>query len=359
MKKKLLAVIVVVLMLVTVFAGCAKADAPAAPAPAPADSGSSAAAPAAEEPAAGGKTFGYLAWALSDEWNAYGNEAFIWCAEQDGNTVITLDCQKDPESQVSQAEELINKGVDGISIFPCSPEAGATIVRMANEAGIPIAVENIFLPDDASAGEVVGQVACQYGDIGYAAVEYAAKTWPGAKLLYVHGGPGVGVYEDYKIGVDKALEDYKSDIELVGLVNGNWETEASYNVTMDFITSGKSDFDVVFANNDLQAVGVYNALKENGMEDIPVLSTGGSEQGYAMIKDGQEYANMTAPVNIQGIIVYQFLAKATSGQTVAQKKIPLPVIPVDTTNIDTAWIKWSDNDAASAYVTANVPELAR
>lgn len=363
MTKKVFAVLMALLMVAAMVAGCASTSpAPASEAtPAPAQESKPADTPAskAEEPApqeaTKNFTLGYLAWGLTDEWNLYGCEAFKWAAAKKGCEVITLDCQKDPEKQVSQAEELINRGVDAISMFPCTPEVGATVTRMCNVAGIPIAIENIFLPDDGSAGEIVGQVACRYSDIGYTAVKYAAETWPGCKLLYVHGGPGLGVYEDYKVGVDQALEEFKGKIELVGLMNGNWETEASYNVTQDFISSGKSDFDVVFANNDLQAVGVYNALKENGMENIPILSTGGSEQGYEMVKSGQEYANMTAPVNLQGEIVFRFLWQHLNNVSISETKIPLPVIPVDQTNIDTDWIKWSDYEAAERYIGGITP----
>jgi len=357
-KKTIVLVLAVMLILIGSLAGCAANDAPA-PAPAAPDSSAPADTPAADT--GGGYTFGYLAWALADEWNQYGNEAFIWCADQDGVTVLTLDCKKDPETQVSQAEEFISKGVDAISIFPSTPEAAATIARMCNEAGIPLAIENIFLPDDGSSGELVGQVACQYGDIGYAAIQYAATVHPGppAQLLYVHGAPGMGVYEDYKIGVDRALAEYADSIEMVGLINGEWETEASFNVTMDFITSGQSDFNVIFANNDMVAVGAFNALKENDMVGIPIISTGGSLMGHDMIMDGRAYANMTAPVNIQGILLYQFLWKYLNGETIEQTKIPLPVIPVDATNIDTDWILWTDHAAANNYIKNNIPSMAR
>ena len=39
--------------------------------------------------------------------------------------------------------DLIQQEVDGISIFPISGEQGAQLVEMANEAGIPITVENL------------------------------------------------------------------------------------------------------------------------------------------------------------------------------------------------------------------------
>ena len=300
----------------------------------------------------GGKkfTFGYIAWDLKDEWNTYGMEAFCWAAEQKGVEVITVDGNNDPATQVSLAEDVINKGVDGISLFPCTPEVGATIVRMCNEANIPISIENIFLPEDTE-GEVVGQVACLYADIGYAAIKYAAEKYPGCKLLYCAGAKGMGIYEEYQKGVDKAIEDFGDKVTIVGIVHGDWETEKSMQVTQDFITSGQSDFQVVFANNDLQARGVYNALKEAGMEnDVKIISTGGAPVAFEMIKEGTQHANMTAPVNIQGLVTFRNLWQYVNGVEIEEKKLPLPVIPVDIDNIDTEAIHWQDNEAALKFI---------
>lgn len=325
MLKKVIVLVLALLMLTAVFIGCAP-----------------------KEKAADELTFGYIAWNLKDEWNQYGEEAFRWAAEARGITVVTEDGKNDPAEQVKIAEGFINQGVDAISIFPCTPEVGATIVRMCNEAEIPIAIENIFLPEDGSAGDFVGQVACQYGDIGYAAFEYIAKTWPGAKVFYCAGSTGMGVYEAYKIGVDQALADYADSVTLVETLHGDWETEKSMEVTQAFIASG-AEFDVIFANNDLQARGCYNALKEADMTDIPIVSTGGAPVGLDMIAEGTEYANMTAPVNIQGLIVFKFLYREVMGLELGETKIPLPIIAVDATNLDSA-ISWDNNEGALEHI---------
>jgi ribose transport system substrate-binding protein len=347
--KKVTGLLLALVMIVTLFAGCQPADAPPAETPPPADTSTDAPAPPPEEQEPEKElTFGYIAWNMKDEWNQYGEEAFRWAAEKKGVKVVSEDGKNSPEEQVKIAEGFINQGVDAISLFPCTPEVGATIVRMCNEANIPIAIENIFLPEDGSAGNFVGQVACQYNDIGYAAIQYVAEKFPGAKLFYCAGSVGMGVYESYKIGVDQALEDFAGKVELVETLHGDWETEKSMQVTQDFIATGK-EFDVIFANNDLQARGCYNALKEAGMEDIPVISTGGAPVGLDMIREGTQYANMTAPVNIQGLIVFRFLWQAVNGVTPPETKIPLPVIPVDVSNIDTA-ISWDNNDGALEYI---------
>ena len=341
----------VAVLVVFAFAACKQpaAQAPAAEAPA-------AEAPAAEAPAAEAPsdlqtyTIGYLGWDLSTDWNAYTFGGLKWGAEKYGWNVLESDAKVDADAQVSYAEQFINQGVDYMAMFPVTPENGATIVRMCNEAGIPIAVDNTFLPVDGSAGEMVGQVACQYDDIGYAAIKWAAENVPNAQLLYVHGGPGEGVYELYQVGVDKALADFADKITMVGKVNGVWRTEESYNVTIDWITAGGAEFNVVFANNDAQAKGVYQALNEAGLAGkVPIISTGGSNEGHDMLVEGMQNANMTAPANIQGIIQFGMLLAHSVNMPWSNPKVPLPVIPIDENNID-EWIFWSDMDAGYAYV---------
>ena len=347
MSKKVSVLAIAALLIVTmVFAACQNtpaAEAPAAEAPA-------AEAPAEEAPADAAPSsdfvFGNLSYDLADVWAQYSLEAFQWCADLKGVEVKSLDAQKMPETQVTQAQELINLGVDAIGLYPITPEGGATIVRMANEAGIPIAVENMFLPDGS--GDIIGNIACQYNDIGYAAIEYTADQFPGSKMLWVQGSPGLGVTEVYAIGVDEALEIYGDKVEVVGMVNGEFATEPAYNVTTDFINLGK-EFDVIFAQNDLMAFGAYNALKENGMEEIPIFSTGGSPQGYQMMQDGQQFANMTAPVNIQGVHQFNFLWRHMNGLDIPEVKVPLPIIPVDVNSIGD-WIHWDDFQASYDFI---------
>lgn len=286
--------------------------------------------------------FGYIAYNMKDIWNMYGAQAFEYAAKQKGVDVVVLDSENNLEKSVSCMQQLIDKKVDGISIFPISPDQAATLVRMANEAKIPITVENLKLPENS--GNFISIVACQYDDIGYAAIKYISEKWTNSKVLYVAGAKGGGVYETYKVGVDKALNEFKGKVELIDTIHGDWETEKAMNVTQNYIQSGKK-FDVIFANNDLMAKGCYNALKEANLAGkIKIVSTGGAPEGLQMIKDGIEDANMTAPVSIQGLVTFKNLWQFKNGKT-PEKFIPLPIIPVDKGNLDQA-ISWEVDEKA-------------
>jgi ABC-type sugar transport system substrate-binding protein len=288
-------------------------------------------------------TYGYIAYDMKDIWNQYGAEAFQYAAKLKGVDVIVLDSENNAEKSVSLMQELIAKKVDGISIFPIAPDQAATLIRMANEAKIPITVEN--LPMKENAGNYISVVACRYDDIGYAAIKYIATSFPGSKVLFVAGAEGGGVWETYMIGVNKALQEFKGKVTMVDIIHGDWQTQKAMDVTQSFLSTGKA-FDVVFANNDLMAIGVYNALKDKGLEGKKkIISTGGSPDGLKMIASGVEYANMTAPVSLQGLITFRNLWWNSNGKKPAAF-YPLPIIPADKNTLGKA-IKWDAVDKAS------------
>ena len=294
-------------------------------------------------------TFGYIAYQMADIWNEYSAKSFEYAAEQDGVKVITLDSGNSIEQSVSCMESLIQAEVDGISIFPISPEQAAQLITMANEAGIPITVENIDVAAVADEDEYIAAVGCVYGDIGYAAIKWLSENVEDAKVFYCAGAVGGGVFEAYKEGVDKALEDCKDSIEMVGLLNSDaWSTEDGLNLTTNFINSGV-EFNCIFANNDQIAQGCYQACEEAGL-DLPIVSTGGSPDAYAFLEDGIEAANMTAPVSLQGVQTYKNLYEyVTEGKVPDPKFQSLPVIPVSGDDLG-AWIDWADYEGAYNFV---------
>jgi ABC-type sugar transport system substrate-binding protein len=293
--------------------------------------------------------FGYIAYQMADIWNEYSAKSFEYAAEQNGVKVTVLDSGNDIAQSISAMETLIQAEVDGISIFPISPEQAAQLITMANEAGIPITVENMDPSAVADEDEYIAAVGCVYGDIGYAAIKWLSENVEDAKVFYCAGAVGGGVFEAYKEGVDKALADFADGIEMVGLLNSDaWSTEDGLNLTTNFINSGV-EFNCIFANNDQIAQGCYQACEEAGIE-VPIVSTGGSPDAYAFLEDEIEAANMTAPVSIQGIQTFKNLYDFVTEGTVPEAKFQsLPVVPVASDDLS-AWIDWSDYAGAYDFV---------
>lgn len=300
------------------------------------------------EPAGDGYVFGNIAYDMKDVWNKYAQEAFEYAAEQvpEDIEIISLDSENDLEKSVALMDELIAKDVDGISIFPISPEQVATLARMANDAGIPVTIENTMPALDED--EYISVIAAEYDLIGEAAMEYIAETYPGANVLFVAGAKGGGVYESYQEGIDRAMEALGDQITIVDTVHGDWETELSMNVTSDAINAG-TEFDVVFANNEQMGKGVRNALDEAGLDEIPIVATGGGPDGLAMIEDGEITATISAPVSLQGLITFRNLYEYVVKGETPEKFVPLPLQPVDADNLDEA-VSWEADETALEFI---------
>jgi ABC-type sugar transport system substrate-binding protein len=286
---------------------------------------------------------------MSDIWNEYSARAFEYAATRAGRpvNVIIVDSRNSPEESINAMQSLILQGVDGISIFPVTPESGAQQIRMANAAGIPVTVENVMM-DIPNPGDFIGAIACRYEDIGYAAIRYIAESRPGARIFFNAGGRGLGVFEMYQVGVDMAMAALGNRVNIVATLNGDWLTEAAFNNTVDLINSG-TQFDYVFANNGMIAMGTHQALRARNMS-IPIVSTGGSPDDFQMLRDGVQSANMTAPVSIQGVQTFKNLYDfIVYGRRPAEQRQALPIIPITRNNLS-EFIAWDDFEAAYRFV---------
>lgn len=308
----------------------------------------------AESAASGGPkngknyVFGNIAYNMKDVWNKYSADAFEFASTKVSKPVevITLDSENSLEKSVQLMDELIAKDVDGISIFPISPEQAATLGKKAKDAGIPVTFENTVPALDEA--DYISVIAAEYDLIGAAAMDYIADKYPGAKILYVAGAKGGGVYETYQKGIDKQLGTLGDKISIVDTVHGDWETEKAMNVTADAINAG-TEFDVVFANNEQMGKGVKNALDEAGKSNIPIVATGGGPDGLKMITDGDITATISAPVSLQGLTTFKNLYQSVVEGKTPAKFTPLPLIPVDKSNIAEA-VSWEPNDTAVDFI---------
>jgi len=285
-------------------------------------------------------TFGYIAFSRKDIWNNYSILAFEYAAKQKGIETIVLDPEGNLEKAVSSMEDLITKKVDGISVFTMTPELDVTMAEMSNAAGIPITFENSLPAENTP--NYISCVASQYDDIGYAAGKYINEAYPGSKLFYVMGAPGMGITELYEQGLHKALDEF-GKVELVSTQPTDWGAEQAMNVTQNAIQSGL-EFDVIFANNEQMATGVINALKDAGLfGKVKVVATGGGPHGLEMIEKGELDATMSAPVSLQGLITFKSLYEFITKGKQPEKFIPLPIIPIFKENLAEA-ISWEITD---------------
>ena len=169
--KKSLTILLLVVMVVLAACQAQPAPAPAPAAPAPAEPAApTEAAPAPAEPAPAEKVnVGFVPPALTSPFHV----AMVDGAKAKADTLgWSMDVQApasegDFQAFVTTVQQLLEKGVQAISINPIGTDSAITAVKAANEKGVPILAHNFITP--FSEGDVVSY-------IGY-------DQWGGAEKL--------------------------------------------------------------------------------------------------------------------------------------------------------------------------------
>jgi len=309
---------------------------------------------AAETTAAAKKlVFGNLSPSLSDEWNGYSVENFKFAAEKKGVEVQVFDAGWDNAKHIANLEDAMNKKLDAISVYVWTPEEAEMFAEKAKEQDYGLFFENTKLDSDIIGydfkGDYIFNVACEYDNIGYEAIKWLDENYPGAKIFYVRGQPGMGIVEAYEAGVERAIAESTSGTTIAIRRDTNWDTQTAQPEVTDVIASG-AEFDAIFANNEPVAQGAYNALKDAGIEGIPIIATGGGPTGIKQFEEGIIQATVASPVSLQGLYLFKAMwLYASQGIEPPQKFIPLPNMVITPDNLDEN-IPWTPSEELFEYV---------
>lgn len=171
---------------------------------------------------------------------------------------------------------LKDKMVEGIIVAPglCCSENIQNVINETYESGLPVCVFNVFLKNVKAPNVVNDNVRG-----AYMATQHLI-TLGHKKILHIHG-PSSDLTSRHKFeGYYKALSDSVIDFntELVQVVNG-YSRQDGYDTICQVLSRGV-EFTAVFAFSDELALGIYKALKDNGLrvpDDVSLIGYDNSD----------------------------------------------------------------------------------
>lgn len=203
---------------------------------------------------------------------------------QHGDRLINTDAQLDINKQISDVEDMIQRGVDAILIAPADSKAIRTALLSAQDADIPVFIMDVPVEDDelvvstiatdnVMAGRLVGEAMVEkYGD---QETDVALLDWPVVQAV-----------TDRTDGFFSVIDQH-DNIEVVARQNGGASTEESLPV-MENILQGHPNLDAVFAINDPSAMGGMSALEAAGkLDQVDIFSIDGSQDGIELTCEGR------------------------------------------------------------------------
>lgn len=251
-------------------------------------------------------------------------------AKELGVELLMYDAGGDVNKQISDCETLIAAGVDALVVIPQSVEGSAPVVSMANDAGVPIIIDNGDIADtnytafvgctDQESGELLGKWFVE---------ESGLKE--GDKVAIIEGPMGQSGQVGRMAGFEAVgMLDY---FDVVATQTANWKRDEAMALAEDWITTYGEDLKAIICENDDMGMGALSAAQAAGRDDIIIGGVDGIEDAVQAVKDGVYGVSVLQDSAGQGATGVDVALAAAKGEEF-EKDTRIPFRPITKDNVD-------------------------
>ena len=318
--KKLIALILCLAMVTVLFVGCANDT-----------ESNSDPAPSSENTNTENEKL-VIGVAYQDFTNEFTTELQIGvqnAAKELGVDLIEVDGKALAENQLSQVENFITQGVDGIILNPYDADGCAPAVTAAKNAGIPIVVVNAKTSNVEEADAFVGSDDVIGGEME---MQYVADQLGGKGTIVIMSGLyGNSAQIDRQQGIENILANYP-DITVYAEQTGNWVRDEGMTLMENWLQSGEK-IDAVVAHNDQMALGALQAIEEaNPENDIIIIGIDAIADAVNSVANGGMTATILQDGQGQGASALETVVKVIKGESF-EKAVNIPFILITKDNV--------------------------
>ncbi len=209
-----------------------------------------------------GVSFGTL---QEERWEAERVRMLARAAELPNVELFYADANHDANTQNSQIENMITRGVDVLVIGPQDSEAAAVGVAAAKAEGIPVVSYCRVVNSDLL--DVI--VSYDYITIGRENMKLAVASVPKGNYMLVNGHDADSIPHDENTGYHEVIDSYikSGAIKIVfDQYIENWSPDGAMAAAENILTKENNNIQAIICNNDGMAGGVVQALKAQGLQ---------------------------------------------------------------------------------------------
>jgi D-xylose transport system substrate-binding protein len=248
----------------------------------------------------------------------------------------------DDARQISQADDMLTKGVNVLIVAPHNGDVAATIVERAHRQGVPVISYDRLIKNS----DVDLYVSHQVEKIGELQAKYALDRVPKGNYILIGGSQtdnNALLLRKGQMNVLKPAVD-RGDIKIVSdQFAREWLASEALRITEDAITRTGGDIAAVVASNDGTAGGAISAL-ESAKILSKVLVTGQDAQLDAIqsIAAGKQAMSIYKPIKPLADSAVDSAVKLARGETLSTTdrvnngKIDVPSILQEPIAVDKA-----------------------
>jgi ribose transport system substrate-binding protein len=193
--------------------------------------------------------------------------------------LIVLNAGEDTNKQISDVQDLIARGVDGIVLSPHSNTAFVSVLKDAKENNIPVATYNNNITEGANL--LVAQVTPPFKEWQRQTTEWLAKAMGGkGNVIVLRGIAGTPV-DGYEWDGAKEILDQNPGIKVICTEYANWDYGAAKTAVQNCLAN-HPEVNGVLSVGDAMTWAAGEVLANQGYDitKIPMVGIGGGNGAF-------------------------------------------------------------------------------
>jgi ABC-type sugar transport system substrate-binding protein len=270
--------------------------------------------------------------------------------------VVAAESEDDFAGQVVVVEQEIQKGVAAIGVNPIDAEAIVTAVKDANQAHVPVFMQNLITP--VGKGNVIEYIGYDQWNGAAQLAEYSCSLLKGKGAVFILTGIP-GFHANRRTGGFKwGLHEYCPAVKVVGEQTAEWDREKALNIATAALEQ-HPEIDLFYGNSDEMDIGACIAAKKLGRtvnKDIYCLGIDGNPVTLDLIEKGDVTATLGVYPDKIGYVLIKQMAKFLQGERVP-RILETPALVVDKGNLNDyrAGRTWTEPKEGEAELDNGLP----
>ena len=241
-------------------------------------------------------------------------------------TVLQGESESSAEEQINICLAAIQRKPVFIAVTAATIGSGIQCLKRASEAGIHVAEMDTTVPleDAAKAGlKLSFSVGSNNYIVGQKAGEFASSLLGSsdAKVLVLEGDPGIEAGRLRVKGFKDTLLERSPKSHIVASISANWDRLKAMTITSD-ILQREPDLRLIYAANDLMALGAVEALKAKGkLGTVAVVGVDGISDARRAILAGDMIATVAQLPYLIGKRAVDLAVDVQQGRQVGEREV--------------------------------------
>lgn len=223
------------------------------------------------------------------------------------------------EQQIQYVEDLTASKVDAIVIAPGDSQTLIPVLKKASDAGVKIVnIDNQLDPVAVKAAGLapIPFVSVDNEKAAYEAVKLISNTQKPAEAIVLEGIKSAVNGQQRVSGGKRAFAENKL-ITVVASESANWKIDEAYALSKNLFAKHPK-ISLVFAANDMMALGVLRYLQEAKRNDVKVVGFDALSEAIEAIKDKSLFASVDQQAAAQGKMGVQLAEKLIKAEKVSE-----------------------------------------